>query len=733
MPPVATVLLALFSHPAMLGWLAVATAPLIIHLLNRRKFREMQWAAMQYLLAAVRKNARRILIEQWLLLALRTLIIVLVVTAVAEPLLEATGLKLSGGQRTHKVLVVDASYSMAYKPTDKSRFDRAKELAARIVDAGNQGDGFTLVLLADPPRVVVSSPAFQPADFHEEISNLKLIHGGADLPATLARVEELLGRVRREHPRLTREEVYLLSDLGRTTWMPELGGAGAVTEFRQRSQRLGRQTQLVVIDLGQEDSENTAVTSLAHSESFLSVGRDVTFEAEVQNFGRQARSRQLLEWFVDGRRVGEQFVDLEPRGRATSAFTYRFDSDGDHHVEARLAADLLELDNRRYLAAPVKEQLRVLCVNGKPGGDFKGATDYLAVALSPQDQGGTVGLVRTNVVPESALQELDLGAYDAAFLANVGQFTASEARILESYLAGGGGLVFFLGDQVQADSYNRHLDGEPPAGPRVLPARLGQRVTEARYRLDPLDYRHPLLAAFRGQEQAGLITTPVYEYFRLDVSGHPESRVALAFDNGDPLIVEAALHRGRSIVVATSADVSWTTWPMWTSYVPIVQELLALAVRGQGDERNVRVGQTLGRAVRALATQTELTVRSPSGEQHSIRLTADGDWCRWTYADTSASGIYTASFGPPLSMEESYAVNVDTAESDLSKLSASELGQEVWPGVRFETWTEWQDPSQSADQPIARQSTLHQWLLGGALGLLLLESLLACYFARRAI
>ena len=69
----------------MLGWLAAAAAPLLIHLWSRHRFREAPWAAMQFLLAAMRKNARRLQLQQWLLLAVRTLLIALVVLAVAEP------------------------------------------------------------------------------------------------------------------------------------------------------------------------------------------------------------------------------------------------------------------------------------------------------------------------------------------------------------------------------------------------------------------------------------------------------------------------------------------------------------------------------------------------------------------------------------------------------------------------------------------------------------------------
>src|SRR5580698_9878312 len=89
-----------FGALPMLGWLAAAAAPILIHLWNKRKYREVPWAAMEYLLAAMRKNARRIQLEQWLLLAVRTLLIVLLVLAVAQPYAEQLGLSFVGGQRT---------------------------------------------------------------------------------------------------------------------------------------------------------------------------------------------------------------------------------------------------------------------------------------------------------------------------------------------------------------------------------------------------------------------------------------------------------------------------------------------------------------------------------------------------------------------------------------------------------------------------------------------------------
>src|SRR5437764_4320988 len=60
--------------------------PIIIHLLNRRRFKTVTWAAMEFLLRAMRKNRRRLKFEQWLLLATRCLLVFLLGLALARPL-----------------------------------------------------------------------------------------------------------------------------------------------------------------------------------------------------------------------------------------------------------------------------------------------------------------------------------------------------------------------------------------------------------------------------------------------------------------------------------------------------------------------------------------------------------------------------------------------------------------------------------------------------------------------
>jgi hypothetical protein len=707
-PPI----LAFFAQPWMLLWALAAAAPLLIHLLNRRRYQEQPWAAMEYLLAAMRKNVRRVRIEQWLLLALRTLLILVLVAAVADPVLQGLGLSHVAGVRTHRVLVLDGSYSMDYRPDDGTRFAHAKRAVTEIVNASPQGDGFTLVLMAAPARTVVRTPAFDKAEFLEALEAVKLPHGGGDLASALTQSKEVIESARRDERRLAREEVYLVSDLGRTSWAPR--DKAAVKRARDQAALLAADgTGLVLVDVGQRDEENIAITDLSSPDRLATTRGETAFEARVQNFGGNAQPRQRVQFYVDGTLAGEQTVALTAGGAATAAFRYRFDAPGDHLVEARIAGDRLEVDNHRWLSLPVKDRLRVLCVDGRPGSsNGVGAADYLRVALAPSDaESSREKLIDVEVVTEATWLDTDLEQYDCVFLAEVRQFTAAEARALRSYLETGGGLVTFLGPNIDVANYNERLAGANA----VLPATLGEVIENQSQAIDPLGYRHAIVSPFRDQEQAGLITTPVAKFIRLTPDMERGAQVVAAFTAGEPFIVEAPIGRGVSIVVATSAaDRDWTLLPVWPSFVPLVQEMLIATLQGAGDDRNLLVGQPLGGTLGNEASESPMVIQLPDGTEATVKPVVDERGARWQFADAAA-----------------FAVNVETAESDLARVEETALRDELWAGVPFEFLEEGQTTDAAHAVAKGRGAAIHFGLLVAALGLMFTESTLAWYFGAR--
>lgn len=712
--------------PSMLGWLAVGVAPLLIHLWSRRRYQEMPWAAMQYLLAAMKSARRRTRLEQWLLLLLRTAIIVTVVLAASEPYLKLGAVPFVPGVRTYRLFLLDGSYSMDYRRGETSQFRAAKELIARVVDESRQGDGFSLVLMSAPARVVVKEPSLVPREFLAELDALRQPHTGADLAGAVAHVERLVEETKRRHPKLTRHEVYILTDLGRTAWDAESLGQSSTLAVRKRLQNVAKSAELHLIDLGQSEAENLAVAGLATEQPFAIRGQNLVIRTEIQSYARSAKD-QPVQLIVDGRRAAEEQVRLSPGGSSSAVFYHRFDAPGDHTLAIAAPGDRLEIDNSRWLAVTVKPAVRVLCIDGSAGGAAGRATDFLVYALAPETSQNLTTTIAPEVAGENALLELDLHQYECLFLVNVAQFTGSEALVLDKYLQAGGSMVFFLGDRVMAERYNQVLGGAVPGGVDLLPARLASEPVKGRWTVNPLEYRHPIVEVFRGQEQSGLLTTPIEERFPLEVPANSASRTVAGLDDGSPLIVERPVHRGRVILVGTSADISWTPMPVLPSYVPIVQELLAFAVADQSRRRNVEVGESIGATLPRIGGSTSVAVQTPDGRIETTPLVVEGGTGTWNFAATDASGIYSAAPPDTPDAKQAFAVNVDPAEGNLAKITEPELRQGVLAGVNVQLRTDWQRMAEQPAGVTTRSSSFAKNLLYLLLALLFVET----YLARR--
>jgi len=757
-------------------------------------------------------------------LLIRTALIVLLVIAVAGPFVERLGGDAAAGEPVLRVLVLDGSYSMAYKPGEQTRFDTAKDVARDLVARSAQGDGFALVLMSDPARTIVGTPAFvsdetrdalrrlkspSAADlsaaqravdedsFLRELRDVKLPQGGGDLAGALDRVEEIVARARQQNPRLATAQVYFLTDLGRTSW--DLAAVASGPRIREQLARLAAAARLSVVDLGQEHCENLAVTDLQAVQPICITHAPVDLRAEVRNFGGQTQ-KCSVELLIDGQRVQEQSIELAAHAKQSVPFAYRFAAPGEHAVEAQLvgdAADALEIDNHRWLVVAVKDSVEVLVVNGD--GARQNAR-FLTAALDPYGDGSEPMPVRVQVVAAGSLLEQDLRHFDCIFLENVAQFAPGEPAALAGYVRGGGGLVFFLGERVDAERYNQQLGGRS-GQPRLLPALLDRPAPSGKHKINPLGFADPIVADFKGNAAAGqgLLSTIVTRYFQLKkidaaVAAHGSAssppvpsaaRVALAVgDHGDPLIIAEGISGladsaardetaattnptgpqkagkdqskkensnemqrsgdnkitssepgGRSIIVAIPASFAsvdpstgepWTNWPLKASFQPMVQNLLLAAIGPQAADRNLLVGQPLDARLPASGGAAGIVLQRPDGRKESIRIANRGDDSRWSYADTWQSGLYRTEFPASNMASRLYAVNVDTAESDLAKTDASELPGQliVLPGLA--------EDSQRPAAALAVRSGWESYFLFAALGLLLMETVLAWWFGARS-
>ena len=202
--------------PLLIWGTLLGAIPIIIHLLNRRRFRRVEWAPMYYLRLTIQRNRRRIQFEQLLLLLLRIALIVLLFCYLARPLLNPTGLEtwLGSGGRTSQVVLIDDSLSMGYTDGDSTAFARAKEAAAGLLASVRPQDRCTIVTTSAPRASVVQEVEGTRRDeLLAAVNSLPLEAVHAAWPAVLGGVDEVLRSCTYPTKQLT-----IFTDLRKAGW-----------------------------------------------------------------------------------------------------------------------------------------------------------------------------------------------------------------------------------------------------------------------------------------------------------------------------------------------------------------------------------------------------------------------------------------------------------------------------------------------------------------------------------
>lgn len=363
-------------HPLALTFLApgffwagagLISIPILIHILNRRRFKTVPWAAMEYLLQALRKNRRRVRFEQWLLLAVRCLVLLLIGLALARPLACDRSLASLAAQRNAlHVFVIDNSYSMAYeadRPNAKTHLDQAKLLAKDRIDrlvAG--GDSVAVITAASPAAAVLAKPTYDLAAAKSAIDRIEQAYTATDLSGALQKALEL-GRSESTHPQ---KSLYLFTDATRAAWL----APGQSRAIASAGPELAKLYRLHHINLGKPNQWNQALLDLNPTGNLVTTKFATDFVALAKGFGPGPDAQ--LQWKLDGQVLpgggaggteGAIHLDLDSPPQTQSQA--RFTTGGPHVLTASLVTtDRLKPDDTRYRVVEVASELKVLIVEG---------------------------------------------------------------------------------------------------------------------------------------------------------------------------------------------------------------------------------------------------------------------------------------------------------------------------------------------------------------------------------
>lgn len=652
-----------FLAPAALAGLAALSLPVVIHLLNKLRIREVRWAATRFLLAAAQKNQRRVKLEDLLLLLLRCAVLAFLVFAFARPTFEKIDRSaLVAGDPLTVMVLLDHSASMGLSDGVETRFDAARDAALRFLEELPAGSAAGLFLVHDGYASPVSRPSRDLSLVRRSVELAKLTDRGTDFqPAIRAAVETL-------RPLPGRKEIHLFTDNQLTGW----AALEPVREFLRGAPEIP--VLISAPPAASITSGNLAVTGIRLDSAIPVAGQPLRVLVEVSNTGDTVADGVRLALAVNDDPPSADAVirDLAPGGIRNIPLLARLPRAGFHTLTATLPPDRLAFDNRRTLALEIAPAREVLVVESNPGrAAWQGSGHFLASALAPVDEetaaGHYLAVTRTSA---AALDPSRLSEYSVIFLAAADALPTDTVSALSDFVRAGGGLVVMPGDATPA-----HLFLDAP-WPDLLPATLGPPAEPSRPGVEPPPYHHPLLSLWNDPAAGDLGALRVARTHPLAPLNDPSVSIALRLADGSPLVMERTVGLGRVLLFASPPVPAWTNLPLHPAFVPLAHRIYAAAARSSSLQLNLSPGEVFQAPVPIDQLNRDVYVRIPGENTRPIavgRTELVGPQATLRVRQTTNAGAYSVYVGQTERPDFVFAVQSPAEESELKPAAADIL------------------------------------------------------------
>ncbi len=669
----------------LLGALAVM-GPVVFHLIRRTTREVTPFSSLMFLAATPPRVTRRSRLENLWLLLLRCLAVALLALGFARPFLkraaDSPALPPGAGRRT--VLLVDASASMRRETLWTDALRKAEDVLRKAAPA----DEIAVLVFDRGVRTVVNfedwramTPDLRAAVSSEKLSALTPGWGATHLDAALLHAAELLDQSAKDgpHPR----EIVVIGDLQEGSRLDALQGyewpRGLDVMFEPvRAAHLG----------------NAGVQWISEADESEKPGDETPLRLRVTNAAESNGEQFQLTWSG----AAEKLDAYVPPGQSR---IIRAPKPPTGATALVLTGDDTDFDNTLHLLPPQPVRMPVLFLGADGEDDPRGSLYYLRRAF-PATRRQRVEIVAhrgEGAVPAFQLQQAQLavlgdGASEAA-LGSARRF-ARDGRIV----------VMPLTSAASGATLARLLE---------MPATKATEATVKDYALlAQLDFQHPLFAPFADPRFSDFTKIHFWKYRRLDLAG---ASVLARFDGGDPAIVQAALGKGSVVVLASSWRPADSQLSLSSKFVPLLNAMLEQSSNLPAQKAQYFIGDE----VPLPPGEQPLTVRKPDGAEIAAAAGTK-------FSATDQPGIYTVTPGTLR-----FVVNLAPEESRVAPLTPARFTSLGVPLRDAAAATPAQialRDSRAQAAEIENRQKLWRWLIVVALGVLLLETLIAGRLSR---
>lgn len=679
-----------FLNPALLAVLIpLLGLPLVLHLLNKGLPRHFRFPSIELIRETMARRSKVHRWRHWILLLLRTALLLLLLLAFLQPVLKRFGANPADRNGRQVLIVLDHSVSMEHEGDGPTSRERAVHEATKLIDSLGPDDTVNVLLMEPNLSTCFVSFSKATAEADKFLNQLKPGLGRADVNLASTAAARMFPST------AARPEVYYISDFERKKW--------ANANFTM----LPPAAKLFFVDVGPTHRDNRAILDARPSQTEMLAGDTVPLEVILGNFSPEPFNGRVTVT-LDKQYSFDQDVSAAPWSEEKITVPVSVGGPGVHLCEVRLPPDALEYDNHFFLTLAVQDKEEVLIVSDGSDEQRSGAY-YLKTALNPFNNGA--GSLLPHIISSGDLSSTRLAGVQKMFFVQVNRLSPKECDAVGQFLLHGGGLIYFLDGPADVENLNAL---EKITGPNTMPMRLARRsvatnVTAGAQQIVRGDFKSPYLRLFQGDARQDLALLEFYDYYQAGAT----SAGGVLLEYGDESPAMASLHYGLGTMLLlnfstgefSSNIARQRIFPAW------MQDLVKAISTDEPPPSSYTIGEALHTEIWRSEMRSDLF--NPAGAPVTTQREVTGERCSLVFTPEQ-TGFYTLGAPRP---SYAFGVNPPTDQSDLRQIDKSLLP------------TEFADQHEAhlvsgADNydELAKGRPVFHWFVLGALVCLLLES-----------
>lgn len=325
-----------FISNIFLWLLPLVSIPLIIHLLNRRRIIQMDFSSIYFLESLKTNSMRRINILQWLLLAIRTIIILIIILMISRPVLKGYYPSMeTSPSSSMSVIVIDDSFSLSGNINNESRLSLINEKYNQVLDSFDEKTQICVISLS---RGVLYD------GININLPDLSRLISISNKKGELYNYINIINQ--KFDKSIINKEIFIITD-------------GQANLFNSIASEEVENWNIYFILLDKLKS-NLKINSVKIGNDIIVKDKVVDIEVEVENNGLTKVENSMVSLFINNINVGLQNISIEPGNKKNIIFSTVFSNYNDNLLKISIAEDDNNSDNEYYLNIHIPNKIKVL-------------------------------------------------------------------------------------------------------------------------------------------------------------------------------------------------------------------------------------------------------------------------------------------------------------------------------------------------------------------------------------